>query len=66
MNFDTFVRFQTNETESDSDRRWKSLSVLKHSFTVDDINQSLVCRVNHPAFPNGFMETSVTLDLLCK
>ncbi len=56
---------QTNETET-GDRRWKALSVLRHAFTQEDFGQSLVCRVNHPAYPNGFQEATTALDLLCK
>ena len=56
---------QTNETEA-GDRRWKAVSVLKHAFSQDDYGQPLVCRVTHPAYPNGFQEASTSLDLLCK
>jgi hypothetical protein len=59
------ILLQTNETEP-GDRRWKALSVLRHAFTQEDFGQSLVCRVNHPAYPNGFQEATTTLDLLCK
>ena len=57
---------QTNETEPNGDRRYKATSILKHAFTHEDYGQSLVCRVNHPAYPTGFQEAAVALDLLCQ
>lgn len=57
---------QKNITEENDERRWKAFSVLEYVFSQDDYGKSLVCRVNHPAYPNSHEEAAVKLDLLCK
>ena len=59
---------QNNMTEVNDTRRWRSTSVLEHTFTLDDFGKMLTCKVFHPAYGGnkGFQESSVSLDLLYK
>lgn len=41
----------------------KVISVVSHRLTVDDNLKSLVCRLEHPAFQNGFTNTSYQLNV---
>ena len=57
---------QTNSTEEDDARRWKSVSTLQHKFAKEDYGKTLACRVEHPAYPAGQQTATVTLDVLCE
>eukprot|EP00094_Tigriopus_californicus_P013464 TCALIF_13024-PA protein Name:"Similar to KIRREL Kin of IRRE-like protein 1 (Homo sapiens)" AED:0.12 eAED:0.13 QI:0/0.83/0.76/0.92/0.91/1/13/506/759 len=57
---------QTNETEEDDQRRWKSISTLQHKFAKTDFGKPLMCKIEHPAYRTGSQETTVVLDVLYK
>ncbi len=57
---------QANSTEDEDERRWKSISTLKHKFAKADYGKPVTCRVEHPAYATGFREATVVLDVLCE
>ena len=60
---------QTNMSEAEAGgdgAKFRSESVLSHSFSQTDLAASLQCIVQHPAYDTGQEILAANIDVLCK
>ena len=63
----TSVQTNTSEAEAGGDgAKFRSESVLSHSFSQTDLAASLQCIVQHPAYDTGQEIIAANIDVLCK
>ena len=63
----TSVQTNTSEAEAGDDgAKFRSESVLSHSFSQTDLAASLQCIVQHPAYDTGQEILAANIDVLCK
>ena len=61
------VQTNTSEAEAGGDgAKFRSESVLSHSFSQTDLAASLQCIVQHPAYDTGQEIIAANIDVLCK
>ena len=61
------VQTNTSEAEAGGDgAKFRSESVLSHSFSQTDLAASLQCVVQHPAYDTGQEILAANIDVLCK
>ena len=61
------VQTNTSEAEAGGDgAKFRSESVLSHSFSQTDLAASLQCIVQHPAYDTGQEILVANIDVLCK
>ena len=61
-----FEQNNTLEPNELSARMWTSDSTLQYTFTLNDSQILLSCRVHHPAYTESPQVASVSLNILCK
>ena len=57
---------QTNVSELEEPRKWRSESRLRHKFVKEDLGRRLRCVVQHEAYRYKQDDTHVSIDVLCE